>query len=264
MTLPRIFVINLERDQLRREQMRERLDALGLAFEFLPAVLGTAIDLDTCPHYDGARRRRYFGRDMTQGEVGCLLSHRRIYEIMLRDDVACALVLEDDVTFEPDFAEVLRALMDNPVKWDMVRFLGSPKIYRLGRRLIAPLVGRYWIARIPGTHGGAHGYLLTQNAARILLAHTARSWLPIDTLQGRCWETGLESVVVHPAPLWPDPAAGTTISDVRFDKTLRIGGLDRLLYPLRRFALKLGETIGKRRVYWGAWNRDGRRPTTRD
>ena len=264
LTLPAVFVINLQKDTVRRRQMRERLDAVGLPFRLLDAVVGDELDLDHCPLYDGARHRRYFGRDMTRGEVGCLLSHRNAYEIMVDEGLGTALILEDDVMFEPDFPDVLRALAAHPVQWDIIRFLGSAKIYRLGRRIIAPLVGRYRIARIPGAHGGAHAYLLTQAAARTLLDHTRCNWMPIDTLHGRCWETGLESLVVHPAPLATDPAAGSTISDARFDKTVHLRGVERALYPFRRFWFRFTETLGKRRVYWSSWWRDGRAATTRD
>lgn len=256
--LPPVFLINMARDVERRRLMTERLAAIGLPFTMFEAVAGSALDLASHPHYDGRRRQRVFGRDMTAGEVGCLLSHRAIMQRMVDDNLPAAVILEDDVIFEADFPDVLRALMTCPRHWDIIRFLGSDKIYRLGRRLIAPLYGRYRLARIPGTHGGAHAYLLTQAAAKVLLAHTTRAWMPIDTLQGRCWMTGLESLVVHPCPLHTDPAAGSTIEDKRFDKTLQISGLDRALYPLRRFAFKMGETIGKRVVWWGSWLRDGR------
>ncbi|MFM2128991.1 MAG: hypothetical protein RL477_537 [Pseudomonadota bacterium] len=256
--LPPVFLINMARDVERRRLMTERLEAIGLPFTVVEAVVGAGLDLDACAHYDGPRRRRFFGRDMTPGEVGCLLSHRAIMQRMIDENLPAAVILEDDVIFEPDFPDVLRALTGGGRRWDIIRFLGSEKIYRLGRRLIAPLVGRYWLARIPGTHGGAHAYLLSQDAARALLAHTDRAWMPIDTMQGRCWTTGLESLVVHPCPLRTDPAAGSTIEDKRFDKTLRLSGFDRALYPLRRFAFKLGETLGKRAVWWGSWWRDGR------
>ena len=153
---------------------------------------------------------------------------------------------------------MLAALLASPVRWDMVRFLGSPKIYRLGRREIVDLVPGYRLARIPGTHGGAHAYLLTLHAACVLLRHTERSWVPIDTLQGRCWTTGLESLVVHPAPLHTDEAAGSTIGDARFDKTVRLTGWSKALFPVRRFWFKLCETAGKRYVYWSSRFRDRR------
>ncbi len=256
--LPATFVINMAKHATRRTDMAERLDAIGLPFTFFEAVDGYALSLADCPVYDGARRRRWFGRDMTQGEVGCLMSHRAIYQKMVDENIAVALILEDDVMFEKDFPAVLAALLASPVRWDMVRFLGSPKIYRLGRREIVDLVPGYRIARIPGTHGGAHAYLLTLHAACVLLRHTERSWVPIDTLHGRCWATGLEFLVVHPAPLHTDEAAGSTIGDARFDKTVRLTGWSKALFPLRRFWFKLCETAGKRYVYWSSWFRDRR------
>ncbi len=256
--LPPVFVINMEKDAHRRRAMKDRLDAIGLPFAFFDAVDGRALSLDACPVYDGARRRRYFGRDMTRGELGCLMSHRAVYRKMLDEGLEAALVLEDDVLFEDDFPAVLRALMTTPVPWDLIRFLGSAKIYRRGCRIVAPLLGGYALARLPSTHGGAHAYLIRRAAARRLYLHTERSWVPIDTLQGYCWRTGIESLVVHPAPLRTDDAAGSTIGDVRFDKTVRTAGLARALYPLSRFWFKLWENSGKRYVYWSAWFRDRR------
>lgn len=256
MDFPRVFVINLPRDTDRRHAMAARLDAIGISHEFVDGVDGATIDLDTTPFYDGAKRRRCYGRDMTANELGCLLAHRKIFEKMVAENMEHAIILEDDVVFEADFPDVIRALIKSPVPWDVIRFLGAGKIYERGCRIIAPLVGNYALARLPTTPGGAHAYLMTQKAARVMEAHTRVNWVPIDTLQGRCWETGLETLVVHPAPLGTDPAAGSTIGDQRFDKTVRLVGWAKRFYPVTRFWFKLCEGLGKRYVFWSAWFRD--------
>ncbi len=262
--VPAVFVINMVKDTERRAAMEARLDTLQLPYAFFPAVDGRAAGGVNSPFYDGPRRRRVFGRDMLPGEIGCLLSHRTIFEKMVEDNIPCAVVLEDDVVFEKDFPDVLRALLSTPVKWDVIRFLGSAKIYKRGCRKIAPLTGRYWLARLPTAPGGAHGYLMTRHAAQVMLKHMRKNWLPIDTLQGRAWETKLETLVVHPAPLWPDNEAGSTIGDARFDKTVRLEGLDKTLYPFRRALYKAGEALGKKYIYWSAWRRDGNGGRYRD
>ncbi|MGY9005403.1 MAG: glycosyltransferase family 25 protein [Alphaproteobacteria bacterium] len=256
MSFPRVFVINMPRDVDRKTAMVSRLDAIGIVPEFIEGVDGATLDLEQSPFYDGAHRRRCYGRDMTAGELGCLLAHRKIFEKMVDEGMAHAIVLEDDVMFEDDFPAVVRALIDDPRPWDVIRFLGAGKIYDRGCRIIAPLLGRYALARLPTAPGGAHAYLMTLKAARVMVAHTRVNWVPIDTLQGRCWETGLETLVVHPAPLGTDPAAGSTIGDVRFDKTVRSTGWARRLYPLTRFWFKLCEGLGKRFVFLSAWFRD--------
>lgn len=256
--LPPTFVINLESADRRRAMMRQSLDSLEIPFTFHQAVDGRKRPVESFAHYDGPRRRRFFGRDMTPGELGCLESHRQVLQRIRDEALPRALVLEDDVVFRPDFPDVLKALMKTPIPWDMIRFMGSKKIEQKGHRPIAPLFGRYTLARLPSTHGGAHAYLVTREAAIRLLDHSERSWLPIDTLQGRCWETGLESLVVHPNPLVTDESDGSSIGDLRFDKTLTIEGWERRLYPLNRFRFKLCEGLGKRRVYWGTLLRDRR------
>lgn len=253
---PPVFVINLPRDNKRKDVMRERFDKCGVQLTFIEAVNGRELDLQNAPYYDRARRRRYFGRDLMPGEIGCLLSHRKIFEKIVAEKIPYAVVLEDDVIPEPDFRQAIEALPLAVIKWDVIRFLGSKKIYQRGCRKIAPLAGRYWLARLPTAPGGAHGYMLTLHAAGIMLHHMQKNWVPIDTLQGRMWETGLETLVLNPAPVQTDQAMESTIGDARMDKTILIEGLERVLFPLNRALYKLGDTCGKRFIYWSSWPRD--------
>ena len=240
--------------------MQARLEALGLAigedFYFIKAVNGREMPEEYAGLYDRAKRLRYFGRDLKPGELGCTFSHYKIFQKMVAEHLSHAVVLEDDVIFEEDFPQVLRALLETDTRWDVIRFLGSPKIYKRGCRKIKPLVGEYNLARLPTTPGGAHGYLLTLGAARRMIDYMQSTWMPIDAQQGRMWETELETLVVHPAPLYPDEAAGSTIGDARFDKTPQITGLARMLFPLNRAFFKLSETVGKKYIYWSSYRRD--------
>lgn len=259
---PPVFVINMAKDLERRNVMKERLEKAGLPFEFFEAINGYELDFKNAPYYDRKKRLRYFGRDLFPGEVGCLLSHRGIFEKMDKENIEYAVVLEDDVIFEDDIRDVLDALLKNKRHWDVIRFLGSEKIYKRGCRIIEPLTGKYHFARLPTTPGGAHGYLLTLKAARAMLKHMQKNWVPIDTLQGQSWKTKLETLVVHPAPLYPDPAADSTIGDDRFDKTVCTTGIEKTLFPLNRAWFKLCENIGKRYVYLTSWARDKKSYTT--
>lgn len=255
---PPVFVINMATDSARREVMRARLDKTGVGYEFFPAVDGRGFDLSQLAAYDGAKRRRYFGRDMLPGEMGCLLSHRNIYEKMVTENIPVAVILEDDVVFEEDFREALLTLLGTKIKWDVIRFLGSKKIYARGCRKIAKLTDKYWLARLPTAPGGAHGYVLTLEAAKVMIRHMQRNWMPIDTLQGRMWETGLETLVLWPAPVHIDNSESTIGEAARMDKTVKLTGLERALYPFFRAVYKITDTLGKRYVYWGSWLRDGK------
>src|SRR3984957_7733491 len=110
-TFPPVFVINLEKSADRRADMYARLEPLHIDYSFFKAVNGHALDIDTLPAYDKTRRRLFFGRDLTKGEIGCLLSHKAVYQHMVDNNINRAIVLEDDVSIEPDFPQVIREIM---------------------------------------------------------------------------------------------------------------------------------------------------------
>jgi glycosyl transferase family 25 len=173
---------------------------------------------------------------------------------MVDNGIHCAAVLEDDALVEPDFREVLGALMDAP-GWDMVRFLGREKTY--GRsRLIGPLHKQYCLTRPRGTPGGAYGYILTLNGARRLLGRMEKNWLPVDVLHGFVWDTGIQSLAVRPSPVLPDDDTPSTIGGTRFDKTLRTRGWKKTVYPVTRCLFRLYLMIMTRYSALASWPRD--------
>ncbi|MBI4694446.1 MAG: glycosyltransferase family 25 protein [Gammaproteobacteria bacterium] len=251
---PTVFVINLERSTARRADIAARLGALGVPFRFFTAVDGSGLDPEQVQEYDGARRRRQFGRDLTRGEIGCLLSHRGVYARIVAENIERAIVLEDDVHFAQDFPAVVDALCALPLDWDLIRFLDNPKLARKSRRLAT--LGRYGLIRPATASGGAYAYLLTRHAAEVLLALTARTALPIDALHSQVWRTGLETYAVTPSPIVADDVVASTIGEARFDKQVALSSWRRALYPLTRFACKLDEGFGKRASYAASRARD--------
>jgi glycosyl transferase family 25 len=255
-TFPPVFVINLEKSADRRAEMAPRLDPLGIDYTFFKAVNGHALDIDTLPEYDRTRRRLYFSRDLTPGEIGCLLSHRAIYQHMVENNIERAIVLEDDVFIDPVFPQVIRDILNAPVKWDMIRFLAYKKVQKIGRNIYALPTTPHTLARLPTTSGGAYGYMLTQRAARELLKHMKKNALPVDILHGYVWRTGLETFILRPSPITTDLRNESTIGGDRFSKVSQNTGWQKAVYPFTRYWHKMSELVGKRVSYWLAWPRD--------
>lgn len=258
---PPVFVINLEQSADRRADMAKRLNPLRVSYTFFKAVNGHALDIDTLPDYDKMRRRLYFGRDLSKGEIGCLLSHRAVYQHMVDNNIERAIVLEDDVHIDPGFPQVVRDILQSPVKWDVIRFLAYEKVQKIGRDIftLPTLTGEgkpHVLARIPTTSGGAYGYMLTQHAAREFLRHMQKNALPVDILHGYVWRTGLETFILRPSPVAADLENESTIGLSRYDKKSQLSGWQKAVYPLTRAWHKFSELIGKRTSYWMAWPRD--------
>lgn len=256
--LPPVFVISLVEAVDRRALMTRKLAEAGLPFSFLDAVDGRKFDVNAQPIYNGPRRRLFFGRDLLGGEIGVLLSHKAAMQRLLDQNLACALILEDDVVLDAGFTSVVRELMRWPGEWELVRFFGDAKHAKRKQRRILPLGDGYWLTRLSTSPGEAHAYLISQAGARKMLRRLNRTSTPIDTLMGQPWKTGVGVLSVHPGLARQDQALGTSISDVRFDKKPTTTGFTRLMLPLAKTALKTSENILKRSCYFAAWFSDRR------
>lgn len=60
---------------------------------------------------------------MTAGEFGCFISHREIWNLMIKQNINYALVLEDDITLIHDFNTRLENMLKTlPKEWDIIYF----------------------------------------------------------------------------------------------------------------------------------------------
>lgn len=244
--LPQAFVISLPEAAHRRERLTARLEELGFPYEIFDGIDGRKMDVRAHPDYDLARRQRCFGRDLLGGELGCSLSHRGVLERIIEEDIPYALVLEDDAILEDSLPHVIEALMQHHPLPDLVRFISKDKVYNARQKHIANLTPDHTLVRLQGTPGGAYAYFISRQGAQKLLKHMQKIYLPVDTVMGYGWRTGVDNLVTIPSPVTHGDLEDTHIGDERFDKSLQIKGLQKTFYPLTRFAHKTRENIMKR------------------
>lgn len=242
------YVISLPEAAQRRDFMRAQLEKLGIAFDFFDAVDGRKFNVPNHPVYAKYRRRAFFGKDLTGGELGCLLSHRKIYERMVEHGIERAVVFEDDAILHEDLPRVIEALLRHTDKFDLVRFLGSEKVAKLEQKIVMPITGEYTLNRLCSTPGGAHAYLITLAGAKKLLAKMQRNYLPVDILMGHVWVTGVRGYIVQPGVAVHDLAQVSFIGDARFDK--KGDDVKPFYYPLTRMIFKVYEGVAKRLSYY--------------
>ncbi len=193
----RVLVVSLARAQDRQARLRERLR--GLRYELFPATDKKDLDRDALVKdgaFDESRTRRAFrhSREMNLGEIGCALSHRRVYEAAVAGRFARTVVLEDDVVPRAaDLAALPTALSELPPGWDLC-YLGyvkneAPSAWDRTKRAayvaLAPLGLVRWRTgealrllpapfsphlRRAGLHACTHAYAVSLEGARKLAA----------------------------------------------------------------------------------------------
>uniref|UniRef100_A0A915CSU5 Glycosyltransferase 25 family member n=1 Tax=Ditylenchus dipsaci TaxID=166011 RepID=A0A915CSU5_9BILA len=110
MPFPHSNVLEPQRRPERLRKMSEILRLIGIKFEFLEAVDGkqlTEADLSKLtmlPDYEDP----FYKRPMKSGEIGCFLSHYKIWEQVVQNKWDRVIVLEDDVRFTENATKVLK------------------------------------------------------------------------------------------------------------------------------------------------------------
>lgn len=175
-----IFIISLTCAEQRRAWMQSHLHDRGLEqWCFVDGIVGAELtETQIQQEHNAKRGMARAGRAFTRGEIGCALSHRKAYELMLSNQQNSALILEDDAYLAEDINLVLHAAAD----WlhsDTPRLLLlSPMrafLNKSGQTLTAHhrrvTMHRAW---------NAHGYALNRAAAQSLIKENTPIHLMAD------------------------------------------------------------------------------------
>lgn len=162
-----IFVINLEENIQRREFIKLQLDAIGADYEIIKAINGKKLTDEELFHYTK-------NPNLSRPAIGCSLSHLKIYNIVLKENLPYAIILEDDALLSLKFPFI----MDNVCKIvnasdEIVVLFNHCQLYNRWRKIniynninLFPVKKAY----------GAYGYLITYKAAEKL----ATAFLPVN------------------------------------------------------------------------------------
>lgn len=107
----KIFVINLDRDEERLKFAQEQAEKNGFSFERVAGVFAkemSASELKKDVNY--LRFTLRMGKRPGLGEIGCALSHIKIYRKMVEENIPYACILEDDIFILDHFKEQLEKL----------------------------------------------------------------------------------------------------------------------------------------------------------
>ncbi len=218
----KVFVVNLARDTERMADKSAELGRLGVAFERFEAVSGR--DLPSAEKNAAVDRFRWWcarGYRVTDGEIGCALSHHAIYRKTIDEDLPAVCVLEDDVPLADLFPEQLRRVGEwiDPAK---------PQVVLLTNH--TPERCDDWCVRPAAWDCFAEAYVVTQSAARAILAANTPLKAPCDN-----WHRWVKTGVIELFHAFPTACRHT---GMRFGSATVAYPIVERMSPLRRFAHK--------------------------
>jgi len=146
-----IYIINLKRNPERRLHIKRQLDVFGLEYQFMDVEdidkyelesksyrtrVAQSLGIDALvlenkynaildnlkARYRDGEYEKYKNGNM--GQLAIILSHIKIYDLMVKNNIAAACILEDDVTLLPTFPKILNAA--TKLEWDILLLVSQP------------------------------------------------------------------------------------------------------------------------------------------
>uniref|UniRef100_A0AC34FP20 Uncharacterized protein n=1 Tax=Panagrolaimus sp. ES5 TaxID=591445 RepID=A0AC34FP20_9BILA len=158
----KIYLINLKRRPERLQKMSSIMQHLGIEFEVFEAIDGTALpsevlaSLRFLPGYEDP----FSKRPMKFGEIGCFLSHYKIWEnVVKNDDVRFA----ENSTIE--LSKMIEDIMKTHLEWDLI-YLGRKKMTPQGDEFFVP--GHQYLSTLAYSYWTL-GYAISQGGAQKLI-----------------------------------------------------------------------------------------------
>lgn len=189
-----VYLINMDGAEDRMEVMNRETAAAGIVAERVPAVIGRNLNFPI-PEFSELSYKLLHGRRLKHGEVGCYLSHVDCARRFLASDADLCLILEDDVTFEPDFLETIDAAAQNADTWDIIRLTTVSS----GRKFpFRKLKNARSLSIALTREKGSGAYMINRKAARWIAEKLVPMRLAYDIAFDLEYLSGLKGAFVTP------------------------------------------------------------------
>lgn len=174
----KVYYINLDRSPERRAWFTQQAEALGLDLVRVPAVDGRELPAEELDHW---RKLTAGNKVLSPGEIGCFLSHRKAWEMVIAGDEKWAFIAEDDI----HFAESTKIFFQNiswvPPNADLVKAETDLRRHQFSRKYW-PLTRPYTLRNLHSSHLNAGGYFISRNSCKLLLSYTENKCEAVDGL----------------------------------------------------------------------------------
>jgi glycosyl transferase family 25 len=212
MSMPPVFVINLDKSTDRMVKVSKRLSELGIAFERISAVYGAdlsqeEIDKYYCPELNKKNYRRPLGL----GEIGCYISHIKVWKAIIDRKLSCALILEDDIMIDESLGQLIKAISKSSSSFDVVKLYSknnTPKLFDS-----TPFGEKHRLCRFKKIPIGNQGQLVTFSGATKLINTYEKFGRPVDEDIQHWWEADINVLGFLPSIVSPIKSAKSDIDE---------------------------------------------------
>lgn len=192
----RIFVINLAESKERWLDSQKQL--AGFEFERVQAVDGAKLDMsELYKHFDQRLNRQQYHKILTPGEIGCYLSHRKVWQRIVDENLDFGIVLEDDFINRTDIKVLINDIAQINCPWHCIKLAEYP-IKR--KAVFSQKIGNANLVTYNKVPARTCAQVISLTGAKHLLAMSEKFGRPVDIDIQHWWEGGLQVFGLQPYP----------------------------------------------------------------
>ncbi|WP_392344156.1 glycosyltransferase family 25 protein [Pseudoalteromonas prydzensis] len=209
MSIP-LYIINMQGCEERWYTTQTRLNSIGMEAERFSATVGKQLsETELQTWYCPSKNKKYYHRDLTKGEIGCYVSHMRIWQKMVDENIAVCVILEDDLFIQPHLKNVIEATLELQ-HWDLIKLSDNRDFPFIDTATLQDglTLGNY--KKVPN---GGQGYILSLEGAKKLLTRKP-FYRPVDVDMQFHSEVGLHIIGIKPYPVSEDRSFESEIANV--------------------------------------------------
>lgn len=195
------YIINLPDATERWESAAIELERLCVEYERFPAMDGRTVP-GICERHQDRGSFFCWSYDLSPTEIGCFLSHLRLWEHIAEGNPNGAFVFEDDFKADDSLADVIAAIANEHIRRPVMI-----KLFDNGEQIDAihtrTLVGDIELVLPYGVPYTTVAYYVNNVAAQKLARKFRRRKFrrPVDDYLRHRWTTGVRVWVVRPSPV---------------------------------------------------------------
>jgi glycosyl transferase family 25 len=212
MSMPSVFVINLDKSPKRMAKISQRLDQLGIIFERISGVYGADLTAEEISKYYCPKlNKKNYRRPLRLGEIGCYMSHLKAWRTIVDRKISCALILEDDIVIDESLTRLIQYLGKSSNSFDIVKFYSKKKKPKLLDSV--PFGSSHQLCRFKKIPIGNQGQLVTLSGAKKLLNTFEKFGRPVDEDIQHWWEADINVLGILPSVVRPIESAQSDIDE---------------------------------------------------
>jgi len=192
-----VYVVNLDCAPARMQSMDHQLTNLGVSYLRISAINGVDLSANEIEKvYSSKLNKKHFRYNLSLGEIGCYMSHRKIWRKMVEENIDFAIILEDDLIVNENFQQLF-ALVDSLKNYDLIKLADNRSFPAAQKKEITADFELINFKTIPNC---TTGYTINLSGAKKLLTREL-FYRPVDIDLQFCKELTLSVYGLQPYPI---------------------------------------------------------------